>query len=104
MPIDAIEKYNNDASHLLDPDGGENLETSDLYHFPFSEGYRVLSKAARVADNTTNPYQSAYEIMQYVYGAMSYTYEEPYIEYTISDLYTMDHPSPHRREVRGSLR
>jgi hypothetical protein len=94
MPIDAIEKYNNDASHLLDPDGGENLETSDLYHFPFSEGYRVLSKAAQVADNTTNPYQSAYEIMQYVYGAMSYTYEEPYIEYTISDLYTMDHPSP----------
>ncbi len=47
MPIDAVEKYNNDASHLLDPDGGENLETSDLYHFPFSEGYRVLLEAAQ---------------------------------------------------------
>jgi len=93
MPIDAIEKYNNDASHLLDPDGGENLETSDLYHFPFSEGYRVLLEAAQAADGTTNPYQSAHELMQYVNGAMNYTWEDPYIEYIFSDLYTMDHPS-----------
>ncbi len=93
MPIDAIEKYNNDASHLFDPGGGENLETSDLYHFPFSEGYRVLSEAARAADNTVDPYQSAREIMQYVNGAMNYTYEDPYIEYICSDLYMIDHPS-----------
>lgn len=35
MPYDGIEKYNNDASHFPDPDNGVNLNTSDIYHFPF---------------------------------------------------------------------
>lgn len=101
MPIDAIEKYNNDASHLFDPGGGENLETSDLYHFPFSEGYRVLSEAARAADDTTEPYQSAYEIMQRVHDMMEYNNETMYVEYIYSDLYTLDHPSPINGKYQG---
>ena len=92
MPIDAIEKYNNDASHIPDPDSGENLETSDLYHFPFSEGYRVLSEAAQAVDDTNDPYLSAYQTMQYVNEAMEYNNETIYLHYIISDLYTLDHP------------
>lgn len=50
MPIDGIEKYNNDADHLPDPDGGTSLETSDLYHFPYgslsSESYGQIIEAA----------------------------------------------------------
>ncbi|WP_214040925.1 transglutaminase family protein [Methanoculleus sp.] len=101
MPIDAVEKYNNDASHLLDPDGGENLETSDLYHFPFSEGYRVLLEAAQAADGTTEPYQSAYEVMQRVHDIMEYNNETTYVEYIFSDLYTLDHPSPINGKYQG---
>jgi hypothetical protein len=61
----------------------------------------VLLEAAQAADGTTEPYQSAYAITQYVNGAMNYTYEDPYLEYIFSDLYMMDHPSPINGKYQG---
>ncbi|WP_421908292.1 transglutaminase-like domain-containing protein [Methanolacinia petrolearia] len=99
VSVDAIEKYNNDASHLPDPDGGDNLEPSDLYHFPYNDGYsedrsRVLSEAAMAVDDTNVPYESAYHAMQHVNTVMNYTETYCYIEYIMSDLYTINNASP----------
>jgi len=92
MPYDGIEKYNNDVNHLSDPDGGENLETSDLYHFPLSEGYRIISEAAVAGDNTTTPYETANKINSYVHDAMHYD-EEINLDrkYTAADLWIVSH-------------
>ena len=90
MPTDGIEKYNNDANHLSDPDGGDSLETSDLYHFPFSEGYAIISEAASAGDDTTTPYETAYQINTYVNGVMHYTLDNPDTNYTAADLWIKD--------------
>ena len=95
VSADAIEKYNNDASHLPDPDGGDNLVPSDLYHFPYNDGYsedryRVLSEAAVAVDGTNDPYESASQAVQYVNTAMNYTENDFYIQNIISDLYTLN--------------
>ena len=91
LELNAIEKYKNDASHLPDPDGGDNLETSDLYHFPFNEGYAIISEAATAADNTTSPYNSASKLNTYVHGIMHYTPSETNLLYAASDLYVKGH-------------
>jgi transglutaminase-like putative cysteine protease len=91
LELNGIEKYNNDASHLPDPDGGDNLETSDLYHFPFSEGYAIISEAANAADNTTSPYNSASKLNTYVHGIMHYTDSDTNLLYAASDLYIKSH-------------
>jgi transglutaminase-like putative cysteine protease len=91
LSLNAIEKYNNDASHLPDPDGGDNLETSDLYHFPFSDGYAIISEAAAAADNTVVPYDTAHQLNTYVNGMMSYTDSPTYSLYAASDLYIKNH-------------
>ena len=92
MPYDGIEKYNNGITYLSDPDGGENLGTSDLYHFPFEEGYRIISEAALAGDNTTTPYETANKINSYVKKAMHYD-DEIYLSrsYTASDLWVVNH-------------
>ncbi|MDY0386704.1 MAG: transglutaminase-like domain-containing protein [Methanolobus sp.] len=92
MPYDGIEKYNNDVNHLSDPDGGDNLEISDLYHFPFNEGYRIISEAAVAGDNTITPYETANEINKYVHDIMHYD-EEEYLDrkYTAADLWIVNH-------------
>lgn len=90
MPTDGIEKYNNDVNHLSDPDDGDSLETSDLYHFPFSEGYAIISEAASAGDDTTTPYETAYQIMTYVNGAMHYTLDNPDSSYTAADFWIKD--------------
>ena len=92
MPVDGIEKYNNDVNHLSDPDNGTNLNTSDIYHFPLNEGYKIISEAANAADNTTTPYETANKIRTYVNKTMHYD-EEGYLngEYTASDLWIVNH-------------
>ena len=97
MPFDAIEKYNNDASHLPDPNGGDNLEPSDLYHFPYNDGYSadkylVLSEAALAVDNTNVPYESAFQAMQHVNEIMRYHNDSLHLHYIFSDLYLLNHP------------
>jgi hypothetical protein len=87
LSLNAIEKYNNDASHLPDPDGGDNLETSDLYHFPFNEGYALIEEAATAADNTVVPYDTGKKLNQYVKGKMTYTETDTNLFYAASDLY-----------------
>jgi len=91
LELNAIEKYNNDATHLPDPDGGDNLETSDLYHFPFSEGYAIISEAARAADNTSSPYETAYKLNEYMNNTMHYVNSDTYLLYAASDLYVKNH-------------
>ncbi|PKL58306.1 MAG: transglutaminase, partial [Methanomicrobiales archaeon HGW-Methanomicrobiales-5] len=91
LALNGIEKYNNDASHLPDPDGGDNLETSDLYHFPFSEGYAIISEAATAADNTNSPFETANTLNTYVHGIMHYTTTDTNLLYAASDLYVKDH-------------
>jgi len=90
MPTGGIEKYNNDANHLSDPDGGDSLETSDLYHFPFSEGYAIISEAASAGDDTTTPYETAHQTKTYVKGVMNYTIDNPDTNYTAADLWIKD--------------
>ncbi|KXS40210.1 MAG: transglutaminase-like protein [Methanohalophilus sp. T328-1] len=92
MPYDGIEKYNNDANHLADPDNGVNLNTSDIYHFPFNEGYNIIFEAAVAGDNSTTPYDTANQITDYVYDVMHYD-EEMVINrsYTASDLWVISH-------------
>lgn len=92
MPYDGIEKYNNDASHLPDPDNGVNLNTSDIYHFPFYEGYNIIFEAAVAGDNTITPYETARKITDYVYKAMHYD-NETFLDrsYTASDLWIINH-------------
>ncbi len=95
VSVDAIEKYNNDASHLPDPDGGDNLEPSDLYHFPYNDGYSedrylVLSEAALAVDDTNVPYESAYQTMEYVNDVMRYNNDSSHLEYIFSDLYMIN--------------
>jgi transglutaminase-like putative cysteine protease len=91
LELNAIEKYNNDASHLPDPDGGDNLETSDLYHFPFNEGYAIVLEAATAADNTSSPYETANRLNTYVHGMMIYAFTDLYSLYAASDIYIEDH-------------
>ena len=91
LSLNAIEKYNNDASHLPDPDGGDNLETSDLYHFPFGDGYAIIQEAATAGDNTNSPYDTASKLNGYVHGMMTYTSSDPYLLYAASDLYIKNH-------------
>jgi len=91
LELNAIEKYNNDASHLPDPDGGDNLETSDLYHFPFSEGYAIISEAAAAADNTTSPYETASKLNTYTHDIMTYTKSDTNQLYAASDIYIKNH-------------
>jgi hypothetical protein len=86
LSLNAIEKYNNDASHLPDPDSGDNLETSDLYHFPFSEGYAIIEEAATAADNTVVPYDTGKKLNEYVSGKMKYIKTNTTLEYALSDL------------------
>ncbi|QYZ80456.1 transglutaminase [Methanofollis formosanus] len=93
LPINGTEIYNNDDSHFPDPNNGDNLETSDLYHFPFYEGYWVISEAAYAGDNTNNPYDTAYRTMQYVNDKMNYTNKSPYLYYITSDVYMQNHPN-----------
>jgi len=90
LELNGIEKYNNDALHLPDPDGGDNLETSDLYHFPFSEGYAIISEAATAADNTNSPFETASTLNTYVHDLMSYTKTETNELYAASDLYIIN--------------
>jgi hypothetical protein len=94
MPVDGIEKYNNNAGHLCDPDGGINLATSDIYHFPFNEGYSIISEAAVAGDDTTTPYETAEKINFYVHDAMDYDYDM-FLDrnYTASDLWIISHTS-----------
>jgi transglutaminase-like putative cysteine protease len=91
LELNAIEKYNNDASHLPDPDGGDNLETSDLYHFPFNEGYAIIQEAASAGDNTNSPYNTSSKLNTYVHGMMTYTSNDIYDLYAASDLYIKSH-------------
>ncbi|MFA4878268.1 MAG: transglutaminase family protein [Methanoregula sp.] len=91
LDLNGIEKYNNDASHLPDPDGGDNLETSDLYHFPFSEGYEIISEAATAADNTSSPFETANALNTYVHDLMTYTKTDTNLCYAASDLYIKNH-------------
>ncbi|WP_157769628.1 transglutaminase-like domain-containing protein [Methanohalophilus portucalensis] len=88
MPYDGIEKYNNDANHLPDPDNGVNLNTSDIYHFPFNEGYNIILEAAVAGDNSTTPYDTANQITDYVHNVMHF-YKEHFINksYTASDIW-----------------
>jgi transglutaminase-like putative cysteine protease len=91
MPYNAVEKYNNDASHLPDPDNGDNLDTSDLYHFPFNEGYSIMYEAAAAGDDTTTPYGTANQITEYVHDSMHYD-KEKFLNrsYTASDLWIVN--------------
>lgn len=91
LAIDGIEKYNNDAAHLSDPDGGDNLEMSDLYHFPFGDGYAIIHEAAAAADNTNSPYDTASKLNTYTNSVMNYTAVDPYLLYAASDLYIENH-------------
>jgi len=91
LELQAIEKYNNDASHLPDPDGGDNLETSDLYHFPFSEGYAIISEAATAADNTNSPFETSDRLKKYVNDTMHYVGSDTNKLYAATDLYVKDH-------------
>lgn len=90
LPYTGVERYNNDASHLSDPDGGDNLETSDLYHFPFNEGYIVVLKAGEAGDNTSTPLSTAQKINGYVNETMTYTETYDYLLYAASDLKVID--------------
>jgi transglutaminase-like putative cysteine protease len=91
LSLNAVEKYNNDASHLPDPDGGDNLETSDQFHFPFGDGYAIIQEAATAGDNTNSPYDTANKLNEYVHGMMTYTASDPYFLYAASDLYIKNH-------------
>ena len=91
LALNGIEKYNNDALHVPDPDGGDNLETSDLYHFPFSEGYAIISEAATAADNTNSPFETANTLNSYVNRMMVYTDNDLFGLYAASDLYIKNH-------------
>jgi len=92
MPVDGIEKYNNDVNHLPDPDNGINLNTSDIYHFPLNEGYRIIFEAAVAGDNSTTPYETAGKIGSYVHKAMHYDHEKIINRsYTASDLWITNH-------------
>ena len=95
MPIDGIEKYNNDADHLPDPDWGTNLETSDLYHFPYgslsSESYGQTIEAATAGDDTTTPYATAQKILGYTKNVMCYTSDDLDGNYTASDIWIKNH-------------
>ncbi|ADN36535.1 transglutaminase domain protein [Methanolacinia petrolearia DSM 11571] len=91
LALDAIEKYNNDASHLPDPDSGDNLETSDLYHFPYNDGYAIILEAAAAGDNTSSPYDTAQKLNDYVFNKMEYVSNELYSLYAASDLYIINH-------------
>jgi len=90
LPYNGVEKYNNDATHLTDPDGGDNLETSDLYHFPFNEGYAVVLEAGEAGDNTNTPLSTAQQINGYVHDVMTYTETADYLLYAASDLTVID--------------
>jgi transglutaminase-like putative cysteine protease len=90
LDLNGIEKYNNDALHLLDPDGGDNLETSDLYHFPFSEGYAIILEAATAADNTNSPFETANTLNTYVNDTMHYVDSDTNELYAASDLYVIN--------------
>lgn len=91
LALNGIEKYNNDASHLPDPDGGDNLETSDLYHFPFNEGYDLIAEAAVAADNTTSPFNTSNTLNTYVNNTMHYINSDTNSEYAATDLYIKNH-------------
>jgi len=90
LPYNAVEKYNNDATHLPAPDGGDKLETTDLYHFPFNEGYAVVLEAGEARDNTNTPMSTAHQINSYVYDKMTYTETDDYLLYAASDLFVID--------------
>lgn len=90
MPVDGIEKYNNDASHLADPDGGDSLESSELYH-PLSDGYTILQEAATACDNTISPYTTAFIGNVYVKYIFNYSNVSPLEQYTAADLYIKNH-------------
>jgi len=90
LSVYGVEKYNNDATHLPDPDDGDNLETSDLYHFPFNEGYTVVLEAATAGDNTNSPIVTAERINDYVNTKMNYTFSDIYNHTATSDRYVMD--------------
>lgn len=93
LSTDGIERYNNAAGYLVDPDGGDSLETSDLYHFPLGDGYAIIHEAAQAGDNTYTPYNTAYYTNAYVYYKINYTMAFPYDVYTASDLYIANHES-----------
>lgn len=86
---DGIETYNNAAGYLTDPDGGDSLETSDLYHFPYSSGYPIIHEAAVAGDDTSTPYSTAEQETGYVYNKMhpNYNLSNPASNYTASDLW-----------------
>ena len=90
MPVDGIEKYNNDASHLADPDGGDSLKSSELYH-PLNEGYTILREAAMACDNSNLPYITAILGNSYVYSRFNYSNVSPLEQYTATDLYIKSH-------------
>ncbi|WP_052322775.1 transglutaminase-like domain-containing protein [Methanocella conradii] len=94
LSTDGVEVYNNDANHLADPDGGDSLESSELYH-PFNNGYTILREAALAGDNSYTPYYTAYFINDYVNRHMHYAeeaeYYYPYVIYSVSDLYMTSH-------------
>lgn len=50
MPIDAIEKLITTMRRISSILAAEKISNERSHHFPFSEGYRVLSEAARAAD------------------------------------------------------
>ncbi|QYZ78185.1 hypothetical protein E2N92_01430 [Methanofollis formosanus] len=95
MPFDGIETYSNNVDHYPDPDGGTNLEASGLYHIPdgalSGESYGQIIEAATAGDDTTTPYDTASQIIPYVYGAMNYTLGYPEGHYTASDIWIKDH-------------
>ncbi len=89
LSTDGIERYNNAAGYLVDPDGGDSLETSDLYHFPLGDGYAIIYEAAQAGDNTYTPYNTAYYTNTYVHYKMidHYNLSYPPSNYTASDLW-----------------
>ncbi|MGA9139779.1 MAG: transglutaminase domain-containing protein [Methanocella sp.] len=89
MPVDSVEKYNN--GYLTDPDGGDSLETSELYHFPYNEGYNIIREAALEGDNTYTPWDTAYNTLTGVFNKMDpCSVTSPAFMYTASDLWIRD--------------
>ncbi len=89
-----FEKFNNDSSHLPDPDGGQSLESNDLYHMPieaFPEGYYIMEEAAKAGDDTYNPYDTAKKINGYVNWKMTYVKNNDTLPNTCSDIWIRDH-------------
>ncbi|CAJ37511.1 transglutaminase-like domain-containing protein [Methanocella arvoryzae] len=86
-----IEVYDNDANHLPDPDGGENIGVSDLYN---QYNYAILREAATAAEcveETYNAFDTSNSIRFYVSSNMNSNDGYPYSQYTASDQYIISH-------------